>query len=76
MLNIEGELFKILDGSHMEISFVAQSDMDEDAEPFDIVLMLDYRVYDIRPKQFAFKEIGKLENKIVCFINVFQLLLL
>ncbi|KAF9797875.1 hypothetical protein SFRURICE_002196 [Spodoptera frugiperda] len=57
MLNIEGELFKILDGSHMEISFVAQSDMDEDAEPFDIVLMLDYRVYDIRPKQFAFKEI-------------------
>ncbi|XP_026726499.1 uncharacterized protein LOC113492950 isoform X2 [Trichoplusia ni] len=57
MLNIEAQLFKILDGSHIEVSFVAKNEMDEDAEPFDIVLMLDYRVYDIRPKQFSFKEI-------------------
>ncbi|CAB3221081.1 unnamed protein product [Arctia plantaginis] len=57
MLNIEAQLFKILDGSHMQITFVAKNETDEDVEPFDVVLMLDYRVYDIRPKQFSFKEI-------------------
>ncbi|XP_075980475.1 uncharacterized protein LOC142979451 [Anticarsia gemmatalis] len=57
LLNIEAQLFKILDGSHMQITFVAKSEVDEDIEPFDVVLMLDYRVYDIRPKQFSFKEI-------------------
>lgn len=51
-------MFKILDGSHMEISFYSQ-DQDEDEEPFNITLMLDYRVYDIRPKAYSFKEIGK-----------------
>lgn len=51
-------MFKILDGSHMEISFYSQ-DQEEDEEPFNITLMLDYRVYDIRPKAYSFKEIGK-----------------
>lgn len=58
LLNIEAQLFKILDGSHMQIAFVAKNETDEDIEPFDVVLMLDYRIYDIRPKQFCFKEIG------------------
>nr|XP_049698071.1 uncharacterized protein LOC110376584 [Helicoverpa armigera] len=57
LLNIEAQLFKFQDGSHIEIAFVAQNEMDEEAEQFDMVLMLDYRLYDIRPKQFSFKEI-------------------
>lgn len=56
MLNIEAQMFKIMDGSHMQITFTVKSVVDEDIEPFDVVLMLDYRVYDIRPKQFSFKE--------------------
>ncbi|KAJ8735086.1 hypothetical protein PYW08_014336 [Mythimna loreyi] len=56
MLNSEAELFKVLDGSQMQISFVAQNDMDEDAKPFDVELVLDYRMNDIRPKQISFKE--------------------
>lgn len=56
---MEAQLFKILDGSHMEVSFVAQSDMHEDGEPFDMVLMLDYRLYDIRPKQISFNKRGE-----------------
>ncbi|KAJ8733712.1 hypothetical protein PYW07_014263 [Mythimna separata] len=56
MLNSEAELYKVLDGSQMQISFVAQNDMDEDAKPFDVELVLDYRINDIRPKQISFKE--------------------
>lgn len=72
LLNIEAEMFKILDGSHMEISFYSQ-DQEEDEEPFNITLMLDYRVYDIRPKAYSFKEIDLPEDalevlKDQCFI--------
>nr|XP_026484498.1 uncharacterized protein LOC113392332 [Vanessa tameamea] len=56
LLNIEAEMFKILDGSHMEITFFAQSQVEEE-EQFSVTLILDYRVYDIRPKTYCFKEI-------------------
>ncbi|RVE52064.1 hypothetical protein evm_003342 [Chilo suppressalis] len=57
LLITEAQLFKTVDGSHIQISFMAQSDMEEDDENINVVLMLDYRVYDIRPKTFSFKEI-------------------
>ncbi|KAL4707169.1 hypothetical protein ACJJTC_018904 [Scirpophaga incertulas] len=57
MLNIEVQLFKIVDGSHIEISFNVQSNIDEAEDPINIVLMLDYRVYDIRPKTYSFREL-------------------
>ncbi|XP_049887854.1 uncharacterized protein LOC126382132 [Pectinophora gossypiella] len=55
LLNIEAELFKTLDGSHMEVSMFVQGDDEEDQ--FPVTLLLDYRVYDIRPKNYAVKEI-------------------
>ncbi|XP_026323492.1 uncharacterized protein LOC113232851 isoform X2 [Hyposmocoma kahamanoa] len=58
LLNVEAELFKTLDGSHMEISFYAQAEDDSEDDPFSVVLMLTYRVYDIRPKTYNIKEIG------------------
>ncbi|CAH0747054.1 unnamed protein product [Diatraea saccharalis] len=60
----EAQLFKIIDGSHIEITFLAQSDMEEEDEQISVILMLDYRVYDIRPKTFSFKEIDLPENAI------------
>lgn len=56
MLNVEAQLFKLLDASHIEISFSAQSAVEED-EHLNLVLVLDYRVYDIRPKQYSFKDL-------------------
>ncbi|KAJ2943998.1 hypothetical protein O0L34_g8323 [Tuta absoluta] len=56
LLNIEAELFKTLDGSHMEIALFVQGD-DEEEDQFPLTLMLDYRVYDIRPKNYSIKEI-------------------
>ncbi|XP_050355462.1 uncharacterized protein LOC126776760 [Nymphalis io] len=58
LLHLEAETFKILDGSHIEISFFAQSQVEEEEEQFSVTLILDYRVYDIRPKTYCFKEIG------------------
>ncbi|XP_059049254.1 uncharacterized protein LOC131844390 [Achroia grisella] len=56
LLTVEAELFKKLDGSHIEITFLVKSDEEED-EQISVVLMLDYRVYDIRPKTFNIREI-------------------
>ncbi|CAH2099484.1 unnamed protein product [Euphydryas editha] len=56
LLYIEADMFKILDGSHMEISFYSRS-QEEEEESFNVTLILDYRVYDIRPKTYCFKEI-------------------
>ncbi|KAL0849792.1 hypothetical protein ABMA28_011737 [Loxostege sticticalis] len=56
LVNIEATLFKIIDGSHIEVSFTAHSDMEPEDEQITVVLMLDYRVYDIRPKTITFKE--------------------
>ncbi|XP_045760743.1 uncharacterized protein LOC123864391 [Maniola jurtina] len=56
LLNIEANLFKLLDGSHIEISFFAQSHTQEEDEHIQVTLILDYRVYDIRPKTYCFKE--------------------
>ncbi|XP_053601121.1 uncharacterized protein LOC128669914 [Plodia interpunctella] len=64
-VNTDAQLFKILDGSHIEISFLAQNDVEEDEEPVSVVLMLDYRVYDIRPKTFTFKELDLPEGAAV-----------
>ncbi|CAH2069038.1 unnamed protein product, partial [Iphiclides podalirius] len=58
LLNVEAQLFKKLDTSHIEISFFAETDMEGEDEPvvLHIVLMLDYRVYDVRPKTYCFNE--------------------
>ncbi|XP_034841039.1 uncharacterized protein [Maniola hyperantus] len=57
LLHIEADLFKLLDGSHIEISFFVQSHMqEEEDEHIRVTLILDYRVYDIRPKTYCFKE--------------------
>ncbi|CAH0722958.1 unnamed protein product, partial [Brenthis ino] len=57
LLNIEAEMFKILDGSHIEISFFAQDATEEEEHQFNVTLILEYRLYDIRPKTYSFKEI-------------------
>ncbi|XP_039765755.1 uncharacterized protein LOC120637802 isoform X1 [Pararge aegeria] len=56
LVRTEADLFKLLDGSHIEISFSAQSHEEEEDEHIQVTLMLDYRVYDIRPKTYCFKE--------------------
>ncbi|XP_072935580.1 uncharacterized protein [Epargyreus clarus] len=56
LLKIEAQLFKVLDGSHIEISFYAQSENEEEDERVHVTLILDYRVYDIRPKMYSFKQ--------------------
>ncbi|XP_026764489.2 uncharacterized protein LOC113522845 [Galleria mellonella] len=56
LLNVEAELFKKIDGSHIEITFVVKSN-DPEEEQIGVVLMLDYRIYDIRPKTFNIREI-------------------
>lgn len=60
LLNVDAQLFKKLDTSHIEISFFAETDMEGEDEPvvLHIVLMLDYRIYDIRPKTYCFNEDG------------------
>ncbi|XP_013197232.2 uncharacterized protein LOC106140213 [Amyelois transitella] len=65
LVNMEAQLFKLQDGSHIEISFLARNEADEEDEPISIVLMLDYRVYDIRPKSFSFKELDLSEEETV-----------
>ncbi|KAG6456922.1 uncharacterized protein LOC115447834 [Manduca sexta] len=65
MLNIDAQLFKILDGSHIEITFAVQSNMEQEEDQINLVLLLDYKVYDIRPKQFAFKDIDLPESAIL-----------
>lgn len=60
LLNVEAELFKTLDGSHMKISFCAQAEDGVEDDQFSVVLMLTYRVYDIRPNTYNIKEIGKI----------------
>lgn len=52
-------MFKVLDGSHIEISFYVQDTTEEVEDQFNVNLILDYRIYDIRPKTYYFKEIGK-----------------
>ncbi|KAM3960161.1 uncharacterized protein ACR2FA_005791 [Aphomia sociella] len=64
LLNVEAELFKKIDGSHIEITFLAKSGQEEDDEPINVVLMLDYRVYDVRPKTFTFREIDLPEGAV------------
>lgn len=59
LLKLEAQLFKTLDGSHIEIKFAARSTLEAPDEQIGVTLMLDYRVYDIRPKQWSFVEIGK-----------------
>ncbi|CAK1600276.1 unnamed protein product [Parnassius mnemosyne] len=58
LLNVEAQLFKKLDTSHVKISFFAETDVEGEDEPvvINIVLTLDYRVYDIRPKTYCFNE--------------------
>lgn len=63
LLNVESEVFKTLDGSHMEITFYAQAEDDAEDDQFSVVLKLAYRVYDIRPKTYDIKEIGKMPLK-------------
>ncbi|KOB65822.1 Exonuclease 3'-5' domain-containing protein 2 [Operophtera brumata] len=46
----------ILDGSHMEIKFLVRNAREVSEEETVVTLMLDYRVYDIRPKQWSFVE--------------------
>ncbi|XP_028158957.1 uncharacterized protein LOC135085089 [Ostrinia nubilalis] len=64
LLNVEATLFKVIDGSHIEVSFTAHSDMEPEDEQIHIVLMLDYRVYDIRPKTITFKEMDLPEGAV------------
>ncbi|CAG5027005.1 unnamed protein product [Parnassius apollo] len=58
LLQLEAQLFKKLDTSHVEITFYAETDMEGEDEPvvLHIVLKLEYRVYDIRPKTCCFNE--------------------
>ncbi|XP_041973834.1 uncharacterized protein LOC121729399 [Aricia agestis] len=56
LLNIEAELFKILDGSHIEVSFYVHNINEEEEEQIPVKLILDYRVYDIRPKTYSFED--------------------
>ncbi|XP_022113732.2 uncharacterized protein LOC110992287 [Pieris rapae] len=51
LLSINGTLFKALDGSHIEVTFYMHSD-DENLD-LKVILILDYRVHDIRPKTFV-----------------------
>ncbi|XP_023954791.1 uncharacterized protein LOC112058299 [Bicyclus anynana] len=60
-LNVEANMFKKLDGSYIEISFSVQS-RDEEDEQIQATLMLDYRVYDVRPKTFCFMENENLQD--------------
>ncbi|GBP66290.1 hypothetical protein EVAR_41085_1 [Eumeta japonica] len=55
LLSSRISIFKIMDGSHLEISFTLHSMQNHD-EDVDVVLILDYRVYDIRPKNYSFGE--------------------
>lgn len=59
---MEAQLFKIIDGSHIEISFVTQNENEEEPESIGVTLSLEYRIYDIRPKQYSFIEIGTYDN--------------
>ena len=66
LLNIEAEIFKVLDGSHIQVSFFAQDTTEEEDDQFNVTLIMDYRIYDIRPKTYYFREIG---NYFVFLLN-------
>ncbi|XP_045514182.1 uncharacterized protein LOC123707923 [Pieris brassicae] len=53
LLSINGTLFKALDGSHIEVTFYMHSD--DDNLDVKVILILDYRVHDIRPKTYVIK---------------------
>lgn len=68
-MNVEAELFKLLDASHIEISFDIQNNMEDVEDHIHVTVNLDYRVYDIRPKNYSFNEKGK-QISIIFFIMI------
>ncbi|CAG9110949.1 unnamed protein product [Plutella xylostella] len=57
LLSIEAQLFKVMDGTHVEVSFKARTH-DEEEPSVAVELLLDYRVYDTRPKVISVKDTG------------------
>ncbi|XP_073951953.1 uncharacterized protein [Choristoneura fumiferana] len=55
-LSMDGTLFKIMDGTQIEITFMVKNELEEETEPTEsITFVLYYTMYDIRPRDYAFK---------------------
>ncbi|XP_063361256.1 uncharacterized protein LOC134650239 [Cydia amplana] len=57
-LSVNASLFKLMDGTQMEITFGVRNQLDEDSEATEIesiTFTLHYTMYDIRPRDYSFK---------------------
>ncbi|XP_063621751.1 uncharacterized protein LOC134793971 [Cydia splendana] len=55
-LSVDASLFKLMDGTQMEITFVVRNELEEDSEATEsITFILHYTMYDIRPRDYSFK---------------------
>ncbi|XP_047986023.1 uncharacterized protein LOC125226162 [Leguminivora glycinivorella] len=55
-LSVDASLFKLMDGTQMEITFVVRNELEEDSETTEsITFILHYTMYDIRPRDYSFK---------------------
>lgn len=55
-LSIDASLFKLMDGTQMEITFVVRDELEQDSEATEsITFILHYTMYDIRPRDYSFK---------------------
>ncbi|XP_068628885.1 uncharacterized protein [Battus philenor] len=64
LVGFKGEIFKKFDNTHVTITFEAETNRDDEEEDIKIVLVLDYRVYDVRPKTFGFNNCDLPEDDI------------
>ncbi|XP_063532739.1 uncharacterized protein LOC134743263 [Cydia strobilella] len=55
-LSVDASLFKLMDGTQMEFTFVVRNELEEDSEATEsITFILNYTMYDIRPRDYSFK---------------------